>query len=115
MNYLEAQTRNRHKTTVLIIIFIALCTLGGAGIDATLMAGVGDVWFSIFGLIALAFLVPLWISKLTVRLLWSLRNPGSVDEFGYEEESSWVTLYLCLVPIVGMGLLLLLSKVVVTA
>ena len=111
MNYIEAQSRNRRKTTVLVLVFTALCVLGGAGIDAALMAGVGDVWFSIFGLIALAFLVPLWIAKITVRLIWSLRNPGSVDEFGYEEESSWVTLYLCLVPIVGMGLLLLLSKV----
>jgi len=111
MNFLEAQAENRRRTVLLVSVFVFFCTAGGASVDAALMAGVGDVWFSIFGLIALAFLVPLWIAKLTVRLAWSLRNPGVVDEFGYEEESSWVTLYLCLVPVVGGGLILLFFNV----
>jgi hypothetical protein len=37
--------------------------LGGAGVDATLMAGMGNVWFSFFRIVALAFLVPLFYAE----------------------------------------------------
>ena len=111
MNYLEAQAKNRRETVWLILLFVLLCIIGGAGVDATFMSGVGDAWFSLFGLIALAFLVPLWLSKLLVKIIWVLRNPGVTDEFGYEEESAWIPLYLSLVPIVGCGLIFLVWQI----
>lgn len=110
-NFLEAQAKNRRETIGLMLFFVLLCTLGGAGVDATLMAGLGSVWFSFFGLIALAFLIPLWIAKALVKILWSLRNPGVVDEFGYEKESLWVPLYLSLVPLIGCAILLLFWQI----
>ena len=107
-NFLEAESRNKRETIVFIVLFVLLCTLGGVGVDASLMAGVGHVWFSLFGMIALAFLVPLWIAKTLVKIVWSVRNPGAVDEFGYEEESAWIPLYLCLVPLVGCAIVFLI-------
>ena len=111
MNYLEVQKRNRRETAGLIALFVVLCALGGEGVDTALMAGMGSVWFSFFGIIALAFLVPLWTAKLLVKIMWTLRNPGAVDEFGYEEESWWVPLYLTLVPALGCGVMFLLWRV----
>jgi heat shock protein HtpX len=111
MNFLEAQAKNKRETIGLIFLFVLLCTLGGTGVDATLMAGIGNAWFSIFGMIALAFLVPLWIAKFLVKIVWSLRNPGAVDEFGYEQESSWVPLHLCLVPLIGGAAMLVIWNV----
>jgi len=107
LNFLEVQARNRRETAGLVLLFVTLCAVGGAGVDATLMAGMGSVWFSFFGLVALAFLVPLWIAKSLVKIVWTLRNPGEVDEFGYEEESWWVPLYTALVPVVGGATLLI--------
>jgi len=111
MNFLEAQAKNKRETIGLMLLFVLLCTLGGAGVDATLMAGVGNIWFSFFGLIALAFLVPLWVAKGLVKIVWSLKNPGVVDEFGYEKESWWVPLYLSLVPLIGCAILLLFWQI----
>ena len=53
-NFLEAVERNRRKTALLIAVFILLSVAGGAGVDATLMTGLGEYWFSLFGVVALA-------------------------------------------------------------
>jgi hypothetical protein len=63
MNFLEAQGRNRRETVGLVILFVVLCMLGGSGVDTTLMAGMGNVWFSFFRIVALAFLVPLFYAE----------------------------------------------------
>ena len=111
MNFLEAQRRNRRETVGLVALFVVLCTTGGVGVDLTLMTGIGSVWFSFFGMIALAFLVPLWTAKFLVKIVWSLRNPDVVDEFGYEEESWWVPLYLSLVPLLGFCVMFFLWRI----
>lgn len=111
MNFLEAQAKNKRETVGLVLLFVFLCTLGGISVDATLMAGVGNVWFSLFGMIALAFLIPLWIAKFIVKIIWSLRNPDVIDEFGYEEQSWLVWVYVSLLPIIGCATMLLIWDV----
>ena len=110
-NFLELQSKNKRESIAIILLFALLCTLGGAGVDASLMAGVGSVWFSLFGMVALAFLVPLWIAKSLVKIVWLVRNRGVVDEFGYKQESLWVPLYLCLVPLMGCAVIFLIRGV----
>jgi len=110
-DFLEIQGKNRRETAAVVIAFILLCCLGGASVDAALMSGIGGFWFSLFGAIALGLLVPLWFARLLVRIIWTLRNPGEVDEFGYAEESEWVPLYFSLVPVMGLAVVFLLWRV----
>ena len=110
-NFLEAAERNRRKTVLLIALFILLSVAGGAGVDATLMTGLGEYWFSLFGVVALALLLPLWTLSFVARVRSFYRNGGVIDEFGYEIETSWLVAASSCIPFVGIALMFMILDV----
>jgi len=103
-NFLEVQAKNKRTTVVLIVLYVLLFVCAGASVDATLMAGIGSLWFSLFGIVALSFLVPLWLARFIAHALSLFRSRGIVDEYGYDEEPLWVPLFpfllVCCAPVV---------------